>query len=347
MLNDQVFFSVIIPAYQCESTLAASLESVLAQKEAEYEIVLVDDGSTDQSGSICDAYQTKYPKQISVLHKNNEGPLRARLDGIGIAKGNYILFLDSDDQFASGALQCIAEAIKSTNADMVIFNHVRVYPDGRKEAMPFPFKNQELFEGERIFLLRKRMVLGDDLNALWQKCIRKDVLKGVERFYTYGNMVLGEDKLLVLDFIDHAQRIVVLSELLYEYRISETSLSHKVSEKHYRNLSFLHCQILEYLDKWKLFDCIDKCHQNRIVSGFTCINYVAIDVMKHRKRFSDFRKMVECVREDTFFWKSFEICKNKLTRKKRILCYMLKNNMTYSTYICIFFTLVLKRFRQR
>ncbi|HEM5303194.1 TPA: glycosyltransferase family 2 protein, partial [Streptococcus suis] len=92
----KILLSVIIPVYQVEKYLKRCIDSVLAQKFIDYEIILVDDGSTDSSPAICDAYSAEYP-HISVIHKENGGLSDARNVGIKHAAGEYIFFLDSDD----------------------------------------------------------------------------------------------------------------------------------------------------------------------------------------------------------------------------------------------------------
>ena len=88
--------SIIIPVYNVEKYLRECLDSILAQSYKDFEIILVDDGSTDSSGNICDEYSMKY-ENIKVLHKNNNGLSSARNAGLDIAQGEYILFIDSDD----------------------------------------------------------------------------------------------------------------------------------------------------------------------------------------------------------------------------------------------------------
>ena len=113
------FISIIIPVYQAESTIKRCVDSVLSQTYSGYEIILIDDGSKDGSGSICD-YYTSLDERIKVYHQENAGVSSARNKGISIAKGEYLLFLDSDDALLPNALINYAEITGKYNVDVVI-----------------------------------------------------------------------------------------------------------------------------------------------------------------------------------------------------------------------------------
>ena len=88
-------FSVLIPVYNVEGYLEKCLDSIINQNFDDYEIIIVDDGSTDQSGVLCDTYRKRYPNKITVIHKKNEGLMLARRDAIRMAKGEYFIFVDT------------------------------------------------------------------------------------------------------------------------------------------------------------------------------------------------------------------------------------------------------------
>ena len=113
------FFSIIIPVYQAENTLVRCVRSVLNQEDQRFEIILVNDGSTDGSGEICDAF-VKEDARIRAVHQPNSGVGAARNAGIQLARGEYLLFLDSDDALAVGALSTFAQATEEGAIDVVI-----------------------------------------------------------------------------------------------------------------------------------------------------------------------------------------------------------------------------------
>ena len=115
-----MYFSVLIPVYQVKDYLCQSVDSVLNQDERDFEIVLVDDGSTDGSGEICDDYAARFPETVRVIHQTNQGLLMARRAGIRAAKGDWFVHLDSDDYMLPGALAAIRKTAEENRADLVL-----------------------------------------------------------------------------------------------------------------------------------------------------------------------------------------------------------------------------------
>ena len=125
-MKNQPFFSIIVPVYNVEKYLNKCILSVLTQKEITYELILIDDGSTDSSGMICDYYKMQYNDRIRVYHKKNEGQSVARNLGIKEAIGKYLFFLDSDDYIVSkDALKKVAEVAQ--NQDVIAFEWEEIY----------------------------------------------------------------------------------------------------------------------------------------------------------------------------------------------------------------------------
>ena len=120
--------SVIVPVFQAERCISECIESVLYQTYKEFELILIDDGSTDRSGVICDKYKT-LDNRVSVIHKENGGVSSARNAGLEIAKGEYIEFLDSDDKLELNTFEILINIMKTGNWDMIIFGH-KMYKNG-------------------------------------------------------------------------------------------------------------------------------------------------------------------------------------------------------------------------
>ena len=124
--------SIIIPVYNVEKYLRECVGSILNQRHDSCEIILVDDGSTDKSGSLCDAYKSE---NISVIHKKNGGLSSARNAGLEVASGKYIAFLDSDDRLSNGSIPSILKWIEETDADICFMDAVVFYPDGSAKSL--------------------------------------------------------------------------------------------------------------------------------------------------------------------------------------------------------------------
>ena len=126
--------SIIIPVYNVENYLRQCIESILEQEYEEKEIILVDDGSTDNSGSICDEYADKY-ENVLVIHKENGGLSDARNVGLAKAAGEYVLFVDSDDFVEENSLSPIVEIVNANPVDVVLLEAQKYYADGTNIPM--------------------------------------------------------------------------------------------------------------------------------------------------------------------------------------------------------------------
>lgn len=123
-------YSVIVPVYNVEKYLAKCIDSLLKQTFENFEIVIVDDGSTDQSPVLCDEFAKNYPEQVRVIHQKNKGLGGARNTGIDHAKGEYLLFIDSDDYVETDLLASVDSTIEETDAQMVVFDYKCVDEEG-------------------------------------------------------------------------------------------------------------------------------------------------------------------------------------------------------------------------
>lgn len=123
-MNKSVLLSIVIPVYNVECYLKECIESILKQTYdvEEVEVLLIDDGSTDKSGIICDNYESKYPELVKVFHKKNQGLFLTRNFGHKVAIGKYIVNCDSDDFFENKAIKQLFDIIKNSNADCIIYN---------------------------------------------------------------------------------------------------------------------------------------------------------------------------------------------------------------------------------
>lgn len=119
-MQEKIKISVLMPVYNVENYLRQSIDSVLLQTYKNWELIIVDDGSSDDSGRICDEYAAE-DERINVIHKSNMGLLSARRDGIKAARGDYGIFLDSDDFLEADCMERIVSEIEKTSADIIIY----------------------------------------------------------------------------------------------------------------------------------------------------------------------------------------------------------------------------------
>lgn len=245
-------FSVLIPVYNVEQYLEECIESVLNQEVDDYEIILIDDGSDDRSGQICDEYKEKYPMLFKVVHKENEGLLMARRDALKLSKGDYILFLDSDDYYEPGALKSISDTIDIENPDVVMFNLSYV------KAGEYIGKLTDLNEfGEKYIFVDKTIIYNSlldrryNFNSLAMKCCRRECI-GVETDYSeYKGLNYGEDLLQSIEIFTKAQKVVYISNDIYCYRI-DSGMMRKVNLKLYTDNKKVNKAFYKYIDQWNI-----------------------------------------------------------------------------------------------
>lgn len=149
-MDDKIKVSVIIPVYQVEKYLERAVDSVLEQTLKELEIILVDDGSEDASGMICDRYAREYPGKIKVIHKENEGLGMARNTGVQAARGEYVAFLDSDDTVESDMYQEMYKKALEDQYDMVMCDVRILYVEEDKESVVSTFPEETIDLGEYL-----------------------------------------------------------------------------------------------------------------------------------------------------------------------------------------------------
>ena len=167
MINKLV--SVIIPVYNVEQYLDECIYSIINQTHKHLEIILVNDGSTDRSGLLCDQYAVK-DNRIKVIHKKNEGPSIARNIGLDHATGDYILFLDSDDWFAlDGIERCVSKFVSHPDVGVIRFALYLVDPHGEKTIIRSLQTGNRVFSFEESFLMWMRAELWHGMAAMYDR----------------------------------------------------------------------------------------------------------------------------------------------------------------------------------
>lgn len=216
-----MLFSIIVPVYNVELYLEECLQSILCQIENnnQFEILLIDDGSTDKSGKICDEYSKKYPDIIKVFHNENQGLLLTRRFGFNRAIGEYIINCDSDDVLEVGMIARLIDTINKYNKpDMILFNFNSY--DGIKKHCQF----SNLFSTLPDSLVTKKIVLKRFLSdysvvSMWCKVYKRELIDNDKSYLNFGKLSTGEDSIQTLELFSNAESFVYLNCALYNYRI--------------------------------------------------------------------------------------------------------------------------------
>ena len=239
------FFSVIIPVYNAEKYLDESIGSVLKQTFKNYEVILVNDGSNDKSADICDKYGKEYPQIITVLHKENEGQISARFEGLKIAKGKYISYLDADDYLRVDALEQVYKTIETKSPEIIIFQWQRVKMNGEL----IPEKANNLFKDGEICKadLFKKMLDTSLLNTMCLKICKSDLFDVNADYKQFYDVRHGEDLLQSLDLVSKAEKIYYLEKQLYFYRFNPDSITNKNNKMKYTALNRVFPVLYKYI----------------------------------------------------------------------------------------------------
>lgn len=214
-------FSVIIPCYNCAKTLGATVKSVCASRLIDYEILLIDDGSTDGTAELCDRLCAHNPT-IYCIHQKNAGVSAARNCGIQEAQGDYIWFVDADDTVDSGSLAHAAEIAVHQQPDMLLFgmsfdyyHRGRMY---RREDLVPPCEGRLSLEQLKVRF--QEFYRCNALTPVWNKLYRRDLITA-HNIQFHEDMILMEDFLFVLELLPFCQNIYCLPEAIYHYRQAE------------------------------------------------------------------------------------------------------------------------------
>lgn len=217
--------TIIIPVYNVETYIEKCIDSILIQKLDNYEIVLIDDGSTDNSGNICDKYANKY-NNIRTIHQNNKGLSGARNTGIREAKGEYLMFVDSDD-FINKKV-ALKETIAQLREDVIQFKWIYFYENKNKYRY---FKENELYHNiDFEDLLFKKVQDGTISTSACNKIVRRDII--IDNNIFFDEELLSEDIDWSLKLYLHIKSLKVINQDIYVYRQQRAgSITNSISEK--------------------------------------------------------------------------------------------------------------------
>lgn len=207
--------SIIVPVYNVEKYLPKCIESILAQTFTDFELLLIDDGSPDSSGKICDKYAAE-DSRIRVFHKPNGGVSSARNFGIDNAKGEWIMFVDADDTILDICLEICFDILRKNNIDLLQFQH-----------------NQTLEYDENKKIYNLPINMRDYIRFYHPVCIggamfKAQIIKSNSIKFR-NSLKLGEDQLFIYDFISKASKLMYINKKLYFYRYNENSATNSMT----------------------------------------------------------------------------------------------------------------------
>ena len=240
--------SIVVPVYNCENYIVECIESVINQTSDNWELILVNDGSTDKSSEICNSYSLKYPEKISVFHKDNEGQFLTRKFGILKCSGDYIGFLDADDLLDEDYIKTLSENIaKYRLPDVICFGFIQFGNNLNKETKVTDQTTHFKTSDDRKYVYNQ-IICGQLTGSLCSKVFKKNVItNNIPDDNIVKTKRFAEDAYHSFDAIAKSESILYLSHSLYYYRNNEQSFSHGFERRS-----------LDYFNSKYLFEMLEK-----------------------------------------------------------------------------------------
>lgn len=294
-------YSILIPVYNTSKFLRQCLDSILIQQIVDYEVIIVNDGSTDNSLEICKEYEKK-DKRFTVINQENSGLLLTRRTAIKQSQGKYLLFLDSDDFWEPNTLQSINDALVQNNyPDIVQFNFNQVNETGQfiqklQRDLPYGTFFYRQSYSDSIY---KILVSSDYLNNLCSKAVKREIVDVDNDYQEYRGLSQGEDLLQSLPLIFKSKSIIFVNIFLYNYRINPISITQNYTIKNFQDTVSVRKKLLQEIKKQDdITDSVLSLFNNRTTEIFlSIINLISISKMKYR----DKRKFLLIMVKDHFF----------------------------------------------
>lgn len=237
-----MLISIIVPVFNAQNYIEKCIKSIICQTYIDWELLLVDDGSTDSSYEICKKYINK---KINVFHKNNGGVSSARNYGLKKSKGDYIVFIDADDYVDKNYLKNLYDNIRDN--DLVVSGYKEVYSNGKVNKRNFGKKDMTM---EYIKNKFDELYLSNFLNSPFNKLYKKSLIN-----CTFNeNQILGEDLLFNLQYIKNCKHIISINNTDYNYVINNTSATNKYNSKAIYNLLFIKKELENMCKKMNYYE---------------------------------------------------------------------------------------------
>jgi len=244
---DNSLVSIIVPVYNSEKYLNKCIKSILIQTYKNIELILINDGSIDNSGYLCDAY-TNIDHRVKVMHVENSGVSSARNKGIEAATGKFIQFVDSDDYIDQNMIQILVNEINK-NVDIVICGYKRLYKDNNGTIA---VNNSSLYN--EVAITKKRFLHGIGnlfvnlyINYLWNKLYVTGIIRKFDIKFD-DSINWGEDLMFNLEYMDYCSNITIIDKHLYNYiNYNDDSLTSKFNSELFNNQQAMYKAVRKFL----------------------------------------------------------------------------------------------------
>ncbi|MBR1416984.1 MAG: glycosyltransferase family 2 protein [Bacilli bacterium] len=286
MKNDLV--SVVVPLYNKEEYILECANSIINQTYKNIEIIIVNDGSSDNSKKICEQLAKK-DKRINLINQKNLGTYMARYNGIKNSHGKYIMFIDADDYIRVDAIEILYNTISKEKCDVIRFNPEIISNNNTKNN--YIYKGKELIEKDDIF---NCLLTSNYLNSLCLCFYERKLFNNIKPIEK--NIINGEDFLLNLDVFSKVDKVLFLNDYLYYYRYNINSTTKKIDYKQILNNinNFIYCfdKYYIYVNKWDKSDKYKMLASYKILEQTLSILFNFFNVNISKKKFINICKQI-------------------------------------------------------
>lgn len=275
---NELSYSFLLPIYQVEQYLSECLESIIQQTYTNFEVILLIDGSRDNSILIAKEYAQK-DHRISIYEQENKGILQTRIKLVELAKNDVCIFVDSDDFLEYNLLESIHSLFTENQCDLVLYRFNRMTNSGRIYMKDINlFSDNQLFSDQDKILIWEQFVSNNRLNHVWSKAFKRELFD--PKVFKNHSDVYGEDVLISMHLIHNSTKIGYRNLTLYNYRNSDNGLGRNFKRKYLDDAEYVKNEVFNFLNDNKLFyaSIKSKYYSSYIKSlikniKLTCANY--------------------------------------------------------------------------
>lgn len=290
--------SVIVPIYNVERFIDRCISSLLRQTYTDLEIILIDDGSPDNCGVICDNYAS-IDSRIKVVHKKNAGLGMACNSGLDVATGDYVAFCDSDDWVELDFYKNLLDYAIEYNADMVISGLKRVTPNGEFLSNLPHVQKTEVFKNNGIFVLAKDMVASSPTIRLDRRIqvsaktilYRRSLLQNNKLRFVSERVLPSEDLIFNLSCLNHAKTIVCVPLYQYNYMVNPSSITSRVKKGHFSRMKntthYIKNLLISFVDNRESIDITNRTDRFLIGEARSQISQICRSGLSLKDKYQD------------------------------------------------------------
>jgi len=299
-------FSIIVPIYNVEKYLEKCLNSLVEQNYEDYEIILVNDGSTDRSIEIIKKYSKKYKDLIKTFTKENGGLSSARNYGIKKATKEFLLFVDSDDYINKNTLKILNDNLKKKDSDILVFNYNAIYNNYQTKINSY---------NENIIDNKKRFIVG--IPSACNKVIKKDIFINNKIEFIKG--IYYEDLATIPTLVNYTDKIDFINEALYNYNVRNNSITNKKIYNEKMESIFIALENIENNLYKRYKDEVEYLYIEHMLrnASLRFFNYEKYDKIK---------EIIKIIKTKFPIWNKNIYFKKNYKIKEKIMCYLIMNN---------------------